>query len=46
MTGFSNPQAMWDKRFSTPDYEMGYVNAHYIAGGLKAYRTLIRDKSV
>ena len=25
--------------------EMGYVNAHYIAGGLKAYRTLIRDKS-
>jgi hypothetical protein len=24
---------------------MGYVNAHYIAGGLKAYRALIRDKS-
>jgi hypothetical protein len=19
MTGFSNPKAMWDKRFSTPD---------------------------
>jgi rhodanese-related sulfurtransferase len=25
--------------------QMGYVNAHYIAGGLKAYRALIRDKS-
>ncbi len=23
MTGFSNPQAMWDKRFSTPDYVFG-----------------------
>ena len=26
--------------------QMGYVNAHYIVGGLKAYRALIRDKSV
>jgi hypothetical protein len=25
--------------------QMGYVNAKYIAGGLKAYRVLIRDKS-
>ena len=25
--------------------QMGYVNAHYIAGGLKAYRALIKDKS-
>jgi len=23
MTGFTNPQAMWDKRFSTPDYVFG-----------------------
>jgi SAM-dependent methyltransferase len=23
MTAFSNPQAMWDKRFSTPDYVFG-----------------------
>jgi SAM-dependent methyltransferase len=23
MTGFSNPQAMWDKRFSTPEYVFG-----------------------
>jgi hypothetical protein len=23
MTSFSNPQAMWDKRFSTPDYVFG-----------------------
>jgi transposase len=23
MTGFSNPQAIWDKRFSTPDYVFG-----------------------
>lgn len=25
--------------------QMGCVNAHYIAGGLKAYKALIRDKS-
>ena len=25
--------------------QMGYVNARFIAGGLKAYRALIRDKS-
>jgi SAM-dependent methyltransferase len=23
MSGFTNPQAMWDKRFSTPDYVFG-----------------------
>ena len=23
MSGFANPQEMWDKRFSTPDYVFG-----------------------
>ena len=25
MTGFSNPQEMWNKRFSSPDYVFGEV---------------------
>jgi rhodanese-related sulfurtransferase len=25
--------------------QMGYVNARFIAGGLKAYKALIKDKS-